>query len=101
MTAIAAYYQASGIWHLVGDAIAPSGDAAALAPRAEAPRALPDRAEHTVSAAAILARNPFDSVTGPLVAPPTPTAILRAARTAIRTWIPSGRSGDCWWSLRP
>lgn len=74
LIAIAAYYQASGIGHLLGDTIAPEAIAAGSAPKgAAAPRsaASPD-SDHATSAREILSRNPFDSVTGPLdgVTPP-------------------------------
>jgi general secretion pathway protein C len=71
LLAVAAYFQAAGISHLMGAAIAPA-DAPAPPP---APRARSLAAEalnlnlnldHTTVASSILARNPFDSLTGPL-----------------------------------
>ncbi|WP_437677864.1 type II secretion system protein GspC [Sorangium sp. So ce131] len=65
MVALAAYFQASGIGHLVASSVA------ALPPPVlpgHRGRPLGARAEqdHATSAALILSRNPFDSVTGPL-----------------------------------
>ena len=70
LIAMVAYFQASGIGHLLGDTIAPEGPvpggaAAAAAAKGARGRA-PADADHTTSASEILARNPFDSVTGPL-----------------------------------
>ncbi len=64
----AAYFQASGMGALVASSVAvdPSALPAALPPeRASRPVAAPP-GDHVTSAAAILGRNPFDSVTGPL-----------------------------------
>jgi general secretion pathway protein C len=65
---IAAYFQASGMGQLVAASVAVDPSATPAAP--PPPRALPSAAaqnpDHTTSAAAILSRNPFDSVTGPL-----------------------------------
>lgn len=68
MLAVAAYFQASGLGQLVGALLVPaamvSGVPSGLA-RARASARDPDR---DTSATAILERNPFDSVTGPLTA---------------------------------
>ncbi|WP_437575151.1 type II secretion system protein GspC [Sorangium sp. So ce887] len=65
MIALAAYLQAAGIGHLVAWSIASSPS-----PRAPTARGTPPAARleqvHATSAALILSRNPFDSVTGPL-----------------------------------
>jgi len=66
----AAYFQASGMGALVASSVAvdPSALPAALPPeRASRPVAAPP-GDHVTSAAAILGRNPFDSVTGPCTA---------------------------------
>jgi general secretion pathway protein C len=63
----AAYFQASGMGALVASSVALDPSALPPPPPAPASRAVaPASPEHTTSAAAILARNPFDSVTGPL-----------------------------------
>jgi general secretion pathway protein C len=66
MLAVAAYFQARGLGHLVGARLVAS--AAAAAPgQAAAHRPAPWRdADRDLSADAILERNPFDSVTGSL-----------------------------------
>lgn len=63
----AAYFQASGMGQLVASSVALDPSAVPAAPPV-APRAAGSAAthEHATSASAILARNPFDSVTGPL-----------------------------------
>jgi general secretion pathway protein C len=64
---MAAYFQASGMGQLVASSVAL--DASALPAAPPAPHragAAPASTDHTNSAAAILSRNPFDSVTGPL-----------------------------------
>jgi general secretion pathway protein C len=63
-----AYFQASGLVHLVGALLAPAS--AINAPRARLPLP-PLGAEDSrdLSAASILARNAFDSVTGPITPP--------------------------------
>lgn len=69
MIASAAYFQASGVSHLLGKTIIPDR-AARLSSTPPAPhRALRDGL-HATSAEAILQRNPFDSATGPLLLPP-------------------------------
>lgn len=71
LIAVAAYFQAAGISHLIGGAIAPAGPPAPpQTPRAGSIAAV--ALDHTTAAGAILARNPFDSTTGPLVGEPVP-----------------------------
>ncbi|HSO00821.1 MAG TPA: hypothetical protein VLS89_21165, partial [Candidatus Nanopelagicales bacterium] len=62
--AVAAYYQASGLSALLGDTIDPDGPSPVQAESVRPAPSLPS--EHATSAEAILSRNPFDSVTGPL-----------------------------------
>ena len=65
LLAVAAYFQAAGISHLIGAAIAPAGvPTPPPTPRARSIAA--EALDHTTVASSILARNPFDSVTGPL-----------------------------------
>jgi general secretion pathway protein C len=81
LIAVAAYFQAAGITHLIGTAIAPAGSSAPLTTlrgRSIAAVAL----DHTTDASAILARNPFDSTTGPLVGDPVPQGDV--AQAAVR-----------------
>jgi general secretion pathway protein C len=63
----AAYFQASGMGALVASSVALDSSSLPVAPPAPL-RATPAATsqEHTTNAEAILARNPFDSVTGPL-----------------------------------
>lgn len=61
--ALAAYFQAAGATQLIGAAFS-SPAASAAAPRSFAPPTPPSH--ERPSAEAIIARNPFDSVTGPL-----------------------------------
>jgi general secretion pathway protein C len=65
MIALGAYFQASGIGHLLGAAVLGGGPRPPLgaAHHLRTPASDPD---HETSADAILDRNPFDSVTGPL-----------------------------------
>lgn len=69
LIASAAYFQASGVSHLLGRTIIPdrAGRMASL-PQVEG-RAQRDDL-HATNADAILQRNPFDSATGPLLSPP-------------------------------
>jgi general secretion pathway protein C len=65
LIAVAAYFQAAGISHLIGAAV--GIDRTPVAPPA-GPVArffVADAFDHATTAAAILARNPFDSATGP------------------------------------
>ena len=65
LIAVAAYFQAAGISHLIGATV--GIDRAPVAPPAgPVPRFfVPEGFDHATTATAILARNPFDSVTGP------------------------------------
>ncbi|AKT36720.1 type II secretion system protein GspC [Chondromyces crocatus] len=66
LIAIAAYFQASGMGQMVASNIS---EGAVPTPPPATPRAsttVPGNQDHATSAAAILSRNPFDSVTGPL-----------------------------------
>jgi general secretion pathway protein C len=63
----AAYFQASGVGALVASSVAVDPSALPSVPPAPPPRLAPAASsDHITSAAAILTRNPFDSVTGPL-----------------------------------
>src|SRR5215813_5846896 len=64
---VAAYFQASGMGALVASSVAldPSAVPTTTAP-APRPVQAPASQDHTTTAASILSRNPFDSVTGPL-----------------------------------
>jgi general secretion pathway protein C len=74
LVAIAAFFDAQGIMHVVGASLG-ADDKQLAAPGlvARMPPAPVSASPHATSADYILARNPFDSVTGPLNAPP-PTA---------------------------
>jgi general secretion pathway protein C len=76
MVAMAAYFQAGGAMQLVGTAMLPDRSTLTVAPKA-APSAAP-AAARVRSAEPILARNPFDSVTGPLNAKPAAEALSQA-----------------------
>ncbi|MGK4007721.1 type II secretion system protein GspC [Sorangium sp. So ce1036] len=70
MIAIAAYFQAAGVSHLIGRTIIPDGATRpAPLPHAALGAAAHDGL-HATSAEAILRRNPFDSVTGTLLPAP-------------------------------
>lgn len=69
MVAVSAYYQASGVSHLIAHQIARDG--APPAALATTPVEAPLSEDRSPSAAPILERNPFDSITGPLVPPPS------------------------------
>src|SRR5712671_1954570 len=63
----AAYFQASGMGQLVASTVALDPSALPAAPPAPARAApAPASTDHTSNASAIISRNPFDSVTGPL-----------------------------------
>lgn len=68
LIALAAYFQASGMGQLVASSVAL--DPSAVPSVAPVPRmasaASASREEHSTTAAPIISRNPFDSVTGPL-----------------------------------
>ncbi|MGK3968007.1 type II secretion system protein GspC [Sorangium sp. So ce118] len=68
MVAVSAYFQASGVSHLVAHQIARDG--ASARPPATAPAGPPPSEDAPPSATPILERNPFDSTTGPLRPPP-------------------------------
>ncbi len=70
MVMTAAYQQASGISHLVEEALLSGLPGARSRPPPPPPRPVVEAGDHTTSAAAILARNPFDSRTGPLTPRP-------------------------------
>jgi general secretion pathway protein C len=72
---IAAYFQASGMGELVASSVAvdPSSIPTAVAGSKHAPGPAPANTDHSTSGAAILSRNPFDSVTGPLDGKPAST----------------------------
>jgi general secretion pathway protein C len=82
LIAIAAYFQAAGISHLIGAAV--GIDRSAVAPPAGpvARSFIAEKFDHSTAATAILARNPFDSSTGPLGgdAPPEGAAPVAAIR---------------------
>lgn len=69
---IAAYFQSAGMGQLVANAVAvdPSSVPTAVAPTKFFAAPAPASTDHSTSGAAILSRNPFDSVTGPLDAKP-------------------------------
>jgi general secretion pathway protein C len=67
MLAVAAYFQASGVGQLVGVLLAPA-EVVRGAPSSASPASSSRDPDRDTSAAAILDRNPFDSVTGPLTA---------------------------------
>jgi general secretion pathway protein C len=76
---VAAYFQAAGMGHLVASSVSLDPSAMPSArPPAHKPVAAPVNQDHSTSASAILSRNPFDSVTGPLdgqkIELPTPVA---------------------------
>jgi general secretion pathway protein C len=70
----AAYFQASGLGWIVASSAAPtSSDLPAVPPpSSRKPVPAPTNPDHSTTGAAILARNPFDSVTGPLDKAPAP-----------------------------
>ncbi|MGK4005236.1 type II secretion system protein GspC [Sorangium sp. So ce1036] len=72
MILTAAYQQASGISHLVEAELLADQPPPRRRPLPPPPVRAPD--PHATSAAAILARNPFDSVTGPLTPKPVESA---------------------------
>lgn len=75
---IAAYFQASGMGQLVANGVAVDPSSVPTAVVAPKPFVSPAPAstDHSTSGSAILSRNPFDSVTGPLDAKPVPTEDL-------------------------
>ena len=107
---VAAYFQASGMGQLVAGSMAvdPSTVPAMAAPPALRASPPPASTDHTTDGSAILSRNPFDSVTGPLdgsggpsdeTPPPAaetdgPLPACAAARVVLITW-----SEDPEWSF--
>lgn len=72
LLAVAAYFQAAGITHLLGSAISEGRPPASAAPAAHARSIAAASVDHTTVAAAILERNPFDSITGALTGDAVP-----------------------------
>ncbi|WP_437677415.1 type II secretion system protein GspC [Sorangium sp. So ce131] len=70
MLALAAYFQAAGMSHVMGRTILPDGAARRAPLRAAAGNGALREGRRAASAEVILQRNPFDSVTGPLRPPP-------------------------------
>jgi general secretion pathway protein C len=70
LIAIAAYFQASGMAQLVASSVTEAAVSTAAPATPRAPSGGAANQDHATSAAAILSRNPFDSVTGPLDAKP-------------------------------
>jgi general secretion pathway protein C len=71
LSAIAALLDAQGIMQVVGTTLAPDGKELALPPlMARVAPSAGSASPHATSVEAILSRNPFDSVTGPLNLPP-------------------------------
>jgi general secretion pathway protein C len=70
LVAVAAYFQAAGATQLIGSAIGAAGPSGSAAPIPNPPYRLPVPTREQKSGEAIIARNPFDSVTGPLNAKP-------------------------------
>jgi len=69
---VAAYFQAAGMGQLVAGSVAvdPSSVPTSVAPTKHFAAPAPASTDHSTNGAAILSRNPFDSVTGPLDAKP-------------------------------
>lgn len=76
MVAASAYFQASGISHLIAHQLA--RDSAPAARTATPPAGAPLSGDPPPSAAPILERNPFDSITGPLKPPSSEAAAGQA-----------------------
>jgi general secretion pathway protein C len=81
MLAVAAYFQAFGMSHLLGVVVAPSGPPS-RADRPDARVVVTHPSDRDLSATAILERNPFDSVTGPLTAQEMHPPALEASSSA-------------------
>ena len=79
LVALAAFFDAQGIMHVVGAGLG-ADDKQLSAPglMARVPPAPPSASPHATNAEPILARNPFDSVTGPLNLVPTSEASASA-----------------------
>ena len=79
LTAVVAFLDAQGIMQVVGAGLAPDEKQLALPPLMARVALAPGSASpHATTADSILARNPFDSVTGPLNLPP-PVEVVDAA----------------------
>jgi general secretion pathway protein C len=79
LVAMAAFLDAQGIMHIVGASLGADETALSVPPlMARLPAAPASATPHATSAEPILSRNPFDSVTGPLNAPPPPSAEIVA-----------------------
>jgi general secretion pathway protein C len=87
LIAVAAYFQASGIGQLVASSVAldPSAAPTTVPPTRPASPSSMSREEHSTSAAPIIARNPFDSVTGPLDGSPIDLSQAPAAEAPTNT----------------
>ncbi|RYZ07821.1 MAG: general secretion pathway protein GspC [Myxococcales bacterium] len=70
LVAVAAYFQAAGATQLIGSAIGAAAPSGSAAPIPNPPYRLPVPTREPKSGEPIIARNPFDSVTGPLNAKP-------------------------------
>jgi general secretion pathway protein C len=67
LTSVAAFFDAQGVTQLAGAGLAPDESALAAPPVvSRLPPSASGGTSHSISADAILSRNPFDSVTGPL-----------------------------------
>ncbi|XXX77832.1 type II secretion system protein GspC [Sorangium sp. So ce134] len=86
LIASAAYFQAAGVSHLLGKAIIPDR-AARLASVPRASGGAPSDDLHATNADAILQRNPFDSVTGPLLPRPGGAPEGRAPAAGGDPWL--------------
>ncbi|WP_437571216.1 type II secretion system protein GspC [Sorangium sp. So ce542] len=85
LIASAAYFQATGVSHLLGRTIIPDRAAGIASPPRASGRA--QRYDlHATNADAILQRNPFDSATGPLLPAPGGAPEARAAAAGGDPW---------------
>jgi general secretion pathway protein C len=89
LLALAAFWNAQAVTELIGVGMAVDATMLAKAPP-RAARLAPSASARATSAAPILARNPFDHVTGPLVAP------AAVATDASGAPIPEADTGDPW-----
>jgi general secretion pathway protein C len=99
LVSVAAFFDAQGIMQVVGAALGADEKQLAAPPlTARLPPAPMSASPHATSAEAILARNPFDSVTGPLnTSAPVPSigGPEGAPTSPIRTTHPSARACAC------
>jgi general secretion pathway protein C len=79
LVAIAAFLNAQAVTNLVGIDLAADATHLAQTPAGASRSAAPAPSARVANAAAILARNPFDHVTGPLVAPTTEATATASA----------------------